>query len=63
MEKLAYSIREAVEAGAGSRTKVYEAIAAGTLKARKRGRSTVILAADLAQYLEALPDFPNQAVA
>ena len=63
MEKLAYSIREAVEAGAGSRTKLYEAIAAGTLKARKRGRSTVILAADLAQYLESLPNFHEQAAA
>ncbi len=63
MKKLAYSIREAVAAGAGSRTKLYEAIAAGTLKARKNGRSTVILAADLAQYLESLPDFPRQAAA
>ena len=63
MEKMAYSIREAVEAGAGSRSKLYEAIAAGTLKARKRGRSTVILTADLAQYLESLPDFPSQAAA
>ncbi len=61
MEKLAYSIREAVTAGGGSRTKLYEAIAAGTLRARKRGRSTVILAADLARYLEALPDFHEAA--
>ncbi len=63
MKKLAYSIREAVAAGGGSRTKLYEAIAAGTLKARKRGRSTVILAADLAQYLESLPAFPGQEAA
>ncbi len=63
MEKLAYSIREAVAAGGGSRTKLYEAIAAGTLKARKRGRSTVILAADLALYLESLPDFHEKAAA
>ena len=63
MEKLAYSIREAVAAGGGSRTKLYEAIAAGTLKARKRGRSTVILAADLARYLESLPDFHEKAAA
>ncbi len=61
MEKMAYSIRDAVEAGAGSRTKLYEAIAAGTLRARKRGRSTVILAADLAEYLQSLPDFHEQA--
>ena len=63
MEKMAFTIPEAVEAGAGSRTKIYEAIAAGTLRARKRGRSTVILAADLAQYLESLPDFLDQAAA
>ena len=61
MEKMAYSIREAVEAGGGSRSTLYEAIAAGTLKARKRGRSTVILAVDLARYLENLPDFHEQA--
>ncbi len=63
MEKLAYSIREAVAAGGGSRTKLYEAIAAGALKARKRGRSTVILAADLSRYLESLPAFPGQKAA
>ncbi len=63
MEKLAFTIPEAVEAGAGSRTVVYEAIQSGALKARRRGRSTVILAADLAQYLESLPDFHEQAAA
>ena len=63
MAKLAYTIPEAVEAGAGGRTKIYEAIKAGELKARKRGKRTIILADDLIAYLEALPDFPNQAVA
>ena len=63
MEKLAYSIKEAVATGAGSRTKLYEAIAAGTLRARKRGRSTVILASDLARYLEGLPDFRDEQAA
>ncbi len=63
MEKLAYSIREVVEAGGGSRTVVYEAINAGKLKAKKRGKRTIILAADLTQYLESLPDFPGQATA
>ena len=63
MEKLAYSIRELVAAGGGSRTTIYEAIAAGTLKARKRGRSTVILAPDAREYLENLPDFHEQAAA
>ena len=63
MTKLAYSIDEAVEAGAGGRTKIYEAIKAWELKAKKRGKSTVILAADLARYLESLPDFLDQAAA
>ena len=63
MEKLAYSIREVVEAGGGSRTVVYEAIKSGALKAKKRGKRTIILADDLTQYLEALPDFPGQAAA
>ncbi len=63
MEKLAYTIAEAVDQGAGSRTVVYEAINAGTLKAKKRGKRTVILAADLAGYLESLPDFHEQAAA
>ncbi len=63
MNKLAYTIDQAVDQGAGSRTIVYEAIKAGTLKAKKRGKRTIILADDLIAYLEALPDFPNQAVA
>ncbi len=63
MSKLAYTIPEAVEAGAGSRTVVYEAIKAGTLKAKKRGKRTIILAPDLVQYLQSLPDFLDQATA
>ncbi len=61
MEKQAFSIKEVVAAGGGSRSTVYEAIKNGSLRARKRGRSTVILAADLARYLEALPDFHEAA--
>ncbi len=63
MAKLAYTIDEAVDAGAGGRTKIYEAIKAGKLKAKKRGKRTVILAADLAGYLESLPDFHEKAAA
>jgi len=63
MVKLAYTISEAVEAGAGGRTAIYEAIKSGALKARKRGKRTVILASDLAQYLENLPDFHDQKAA
>ncbi len=63
MKKMAFTIPEAVKEGAGSRTKIYEEIKSGKLKARKRGRSTIILAADLAAYLESLPDFHEQAAA
>ena len=63
MDKLAYTINETVDQGAGSRTIVYEAINAGTLKAKKRGKRTIILAADLIQYLESLPDFPGRIAA
>lgn len=60
MKKLAYTIQEAAEAGAGGRSKIYEAINAGELKAKKRGARTVILADDLDQYLKSLPDFLDQ---
>ena len=63
MSKLAYTIPEAVEEGAGGKTKIYEAIKAGTLKAKKRGNRTIILAPDLKQYLKTLPDFPSQSAA
>ena len=63
MEKLAYTIAEAVDQGAGSRTVVYEAINAGILKAKKRGKRTIILAPDLVQYLQSLPDFLDQGTA
>ena len=63
MEKMAFTIPEAVEAGGGSRSVIYEALNAGKLKAKKRGKRTIILAADLAEYLEALPNFNEQAAA
>lgn len=61
MEKLAYTIKELEEAGGGSRTKLYEAMNCGALRARKRGKSTIILADDAKAYLESLPDYSDQA--
>lgn len=55
--KLAFHINEVVEAGAGSRSEVYEALRDGKLKPKKRGRRTIILREDLAAYLLALPDY------
>jgi hypothetical protein len=63
--KLAYSIREAVEATGLSSTHLDTAIRKGLLKARRTikdpqtgvvGGKRVILAADLAAYLENLPE-------
>ena len=62
VEKLAYSIKELTAAGGGSRSTIYENIKNGKLKARKRGRSTVILTPDAVRYLENLPDFSGDGV-
>jgi hypothetical protein len=59
-DKLAFHIDEATEAGAGSRSEVYEALRRGDLKAKKRGRRTIILREDLAAYLASLPDYQPQ---
>ncbi len=63
MEKLAYTIDEAKALGAGGRTAIYSAIKTGALVARKQGGRTVILANDLAHYLESLPHLRDQAAA
>lgn len=59
--KLAFHINEVVDAGGGSRSEVYEAMRYGKLKAKKRGRRTIILRDDLAAYLSGLPDYQPQA--
>src|ERR1700690_2335901 len=52
---LAYTIAQAAEAAATGKTALYEALGSGELPARKRGRRTLILAADLRLWLEKLP--------
>ena len=52
---LAYTIAQAAEAAATGKTALYEALGPGELSARKRGRRTLILAADLHRWLEKLP--------
>jgi excisionase family DNA binding protein len=49
------SIPDACRVAGLGRTKVYEAIADGRLKARKFGKRTIILRADLHLFLKALP--------
>jgi excisionase family DNA binding protein len=52
---LAYSIAEACAIARAGRTAIYEAIGNGTLTARKRGRKTLILPADLQRWVEGHP--------
>ncbi len=54
VEKLAYSLDEACALGGFGKTKAYEAINEGRLKARKLGRRTIILKNDLEAFLLSL---------
>lgn len=54
-QRLAFSIAEAVGISGIGRTALFSEIKAGRLVARKCGRRTIILASDLARWLEALP--------
>ena len=49
------SVLEACKVCGLGRTTVYEAISAGSLKARKFGKRTLILRTDLQDFLSALP--------
>jgi excisionase family DNA binding protein len=53
--ELAISIAEAARRSGLGRSTVYEAIARGELKVRKAGRRSLILTADLQQWLSELP--------
>jgi excisionase family DNA binding protein len=52
---LAYNISEACAVARAGRTALYEAIRSGALRARKRGRRTLVLADDLRNWIESLP--------
>lgn len=53
--KLAYSVAEVAALTPFSKRTIHYEISAGRLKARKRGASTFILAADLEEYLKGSP--------
>ena len=55
MESLILTITEACNHSRTGRTALYAAITSGQLAARKRGRRTMILAADLRQWIESFP--------
>lgn len=54
-EIAAYTLPEFLRAFGIGRTKFYEEVHAGRLKARKNGTRTIVLAADARAWLEALP--------
>ena len=54
-QPLAVSIEDAAKASGLCRTKIYDDINSGRLRARKAGRRTVILVADLKAWLENMP--------
>jgi excisionase family DNA binding protein len=54
---LAFTINEAIDVSRIGRTKIYEAIANGSLRAKKFGNKTLILREDLQDWLKSLPSF------
>jgi excisionase family DNA binding protein len=56
LNREAVSIAEAAAMAGLGRTKIYEAISKGRLKARKCGKRTLILRDELRQFLASLPN-------
>jgi len=56
--RLAYSVDRFCEDTDTGRSKVYELIRAGKLRAKKLGSKTLILAEDADRFLASLPDMP-----
>ncbi len=60
MEKLGFTIPEAAALSSLGQTSIYKAIREGQLRTRKYGTRTIIMRADLASFLENLPNGPEQ---
>jgi excisionase family DNA binding protein len=60
IQKLSYSIAEAVELTGLGRSTIYEEIRSKRLLARKIGRRTIVLAEDLSSFLASLPLSPAE---
>lgn len=55
MEKIAATIREAIELSGIGRSSLYKLFNEGKLTPRKAGKRTLILVAELESYLKSLP--------
>jgi excisionase family DNA binding protein len=62
-QRFALTIAESAELAGVGRSAVYAAVTSKELRAKKRGTSTVILPADLREWLDRLPDFTPSYVA
>ncbi len=60
MTQLSLSIEEACAATGLGRTKLYQLINSGELKARKIGKRTIILKDDLEAFLNELQSYPSE---
>jgi hypothetical protein len=60
-DRLAYSIDGVSDATDSGRTKIYEWINSGRLRAKKLDGRTIVLAEDLKTFLTSLPDVPVKA--
>lgn len=58
--QLSFSIEETCAATGLGRTKIYALIRENKLKARKSGKRTLILKADLEEFLTNLETYPSQ---
>ena len=56
MERLGLTVPEAAALSSLGQTSIYKAIKEGRLRIRKYGTRTIITRADLASFLESLPD-------
>ena len=56
MERLGLTVSEAAALSSLGQTSIYKAIGEGRLRIRKYGTPTIVTRADLASFLENLPD-------